>query len=84
MPSDLKCVDAPPTFTGNVELLASPLVRKMARERGIDLQGVRGSGPRNSITPEYLARIETPTQATATDYGPVERVPLRGVGAAPA
>ena len=29
-------------------VLATPLVRKLARERDIDLTGVRGSGPRRS------------------------------------
>ena len=36
--------------------LATPLVRKLARERGIDLNGVAGSGPRGCITPEDLDR----------------------------
>ena len=64
---------------GNAEVLASPLVRQLARERGIDLQGLRGSGPRSSITPEDLDRSQTPAQLSGIDYGAVERVPLRGV-----
>jgi pyruvate dehydrogenase E2 component (dihydrolipoamide acetyltransferase) len=60
-------------------VLATPLVRKLARERGIDLREVRGSGPRGSITPEDLERSGAPAQPEVTDFGPVERVPMRGV-----
>ena len=46
--------------------LATPLVRKLARERGIDLSTVRGSGPRGCITPEDLDRQPTGTQNQQT------------------
>jgi pyruvate dehydrogenase E2 component (dihydrolipoyllysine-residue acetyltransferase) len=59
--------------------LATPLVRKLARERGIDLTGVRGSGPRGSITPEDLEPVAAPLPSPGEDFGPVERLPLRGV-----
>lgn len=45
---------APREFTG----LAAPMVRRLARERGIDLGSVRGSGPRGCITPEDLDRAQ--------------------------
>jgi len=60
-------------------VLATPLVRKLARERGIDLAGVRGSGPRGSITPEDLEPAPPAASPPAEDFGPVERLPLRGV-----
>jgi len=60
-------------------VLASPKVRKLARERGIDLKGVRGSGPRGSITPEDLEQVAAPLQSQGDDLGPVERLPLRGL-----
>jgi pyruvate dehydrogenase E2 component (dihydrolipoamide acetyltransferase) len=60
-------------------VLATPLVRKLARERGIDLRGVRGSGPRGSITPEDLEPLAPSAPPLADDFGPVERQPLRGV-----
>lgn len=60
-------------------VLATPLVRKLARERGIDLTGVRGSGPRGSITPEDLEPVAPSAPSLAEDFGPVERLPLRGV-----
>src|SRR6185369_4477846 len=60
-------------------VLATPKVRKLARERGIDLKGIRGSGPRGSITPEDLEQAATPRTFRGEDFGPVERLPLRGV-----
>ncbi|WP_298431923.1 dihydrolipoamide acetyltransferase family protein [Geobacter sp.] len=60
-------------------ILATPQVRKLARERGIDLGGIRGSGPRGSITPEDLEKLAPAARAAAEGFGPVERIPLRGV-----
>jgi pyruvate dehydrogenase E2 component (dihydrolipoamide acetyltransferase) len=60
-------------------VLATPLVRKLARERSIDLKGIRGSGPRGSITPEDLEPVGAPVKPSGEDFGPVERLPLRGV-----
>ncbi len=62
-----------------IQVLATPLVRKLARERGIDLTGIRGSGPRGSITPEDLGKIAAPQPSPGDDFGPVERLPLRGL-----
>jgi pyruvate dehydrogenase E2 component (dihydrolipoamide acetyltransferase) len=72
---------APPAAAGPAagDILASPLVRKLARERGIDLHGVRGSGPRGSITPEDLSVPEMSWQPPGETFGPVERIPLRGL-----
>ena len=61
------------------EVRATPLVRKQARERGIDLGAISGSGPGGSITPEDLERAVVPAAATNDQYGPMERLPLRGM-----
>jgi pyruvate dehydrogenase E2 component (dihydrolipoamide acetyltransferase) len=61
------------------DVLATPLVRKLARERGIDLQGIRGSGPRGSITPEDLDRKVVPPRPSGDSHGPAERLPMRGI-----
>ena len=58
---------------------ATPMARKLARERDIDLAGVRGSGPHGSITPEDLEQSATSSRLQAEEFGPVERLPLRGV-----
>ncbi|MEU2233247.1 dihydrolipoamide acetyltransferase family protein [Streptomyces vietnamensis] len=65
----------------------SPLVRKLARDRGLDLREVRGSGPEGLILRAdvelALAALErpvaapAPVPAVAAPAG--ERVPLRGV-----
>lgn len=58
--------------------LATPMVRKLARERGIDLKGVKGSGPRGCIRPEDLER-QGPAARPAFGAGAEDRVPLRGL-----
>jgi len=62
---------APREFSG----LATPMVRRLAREKGIDLAAVRGSGPRGCITPEDLEGHTTEYDAGA------ELPPLPGSGA---
>jgi pyruvate dehydrogenase E2 component (dihydrolipoamide acetyltransferase) len=62
-----------------IELKATPLVRRLARERGIDLQKISGSGPHGSITPEDLERGMPVAPATDEAFGPVERLPFRGI-----
>lgn len=61
------------------EILAPPLVRKLARERQIDLSRITGSGPRGSITPEDLDTATAAPPAAGEIFGPEERLPLRGV-----
>ena len=58
---------------------ATPLVRRLARDRGIDLKGIRGSGPHGAILPEDLPQAPASSPLTEEFFGPVERVPLRGV-----
>jgi len=47
-------------------VLASPYVRKVARERGIDLAAARGSGPGGRIVPADLDAAPAPVTAAAT------------------
>jgi pyruvate dehydrogenase E2 component (dihydrolipoamide acetyltransferase) len=61
------------------EVTATPRVRKLARERGIDLREIRGSGPHGSITGEDLERSGAAMETPVEEFGPVERIPLRGV-----
>jgi pyruvate dehydrogenase E2 component (dihydrolipoamide acetyltransferase) len=56
---------------------ASPLARRIARERGVDLAQVRGTGPEGRIVAEDVERAEVaPAPATAAAAGEVEVVPL--------
>ncbi|MEU5917624.1 dihydrolipoamide acetyltransferase family protein [Streptomyces sp. NPDC047141] len=82
---------AVPVSAGPVPVI-SPLVRKLARDRGLDLREVRGSGPEGLILRAdvelALAALEqpaapapAPASAGAAPAGASagERVPLRGV-----
>lgn len=63
---------------------ASPLARRIARERGIDLAGLRGTGPEGRIVAEDVERAEKQPAAVAAPgvaapAGEVETVPLTGM-----
>ena len=71
--------------SGNGRIKASPLARRMARERGIELSGIRGTGPDGRIVAEDVERAEAggptaPAPAPArVPTGEVERIPLSNV-----
>ncbi len=73
------------TESANGRVKASPLARRMARERGIELSGIRGTGPDGRIVAEDVERAEAggPTAPTAAPApvpaGEVERIPLSNV-----
>jgi pyruvate dehydrogenase E2 component (dihydrolipoamide acetyltransferase) len=53
---------------------ASPLARRIARERGIDLAALRGTGPEGRIVAEDVERAEAaPVAAAPAPAGKVER-----------
>ncbi len=61
---------------------ASPLARRIARERGIDLSGLRGTGPEGRIVAEDVERAgATPAAApaAAAPPGEIESIPLTGI-----
>ena len=70
----------------DVRKKASPLARRLARERGLDLEGMTGSGPEGRIVADDVKRAAAaldstsapPVSAGATP-GAVERVPLTNV-----
>jgi pyruvate dehydrogenase E2 component (dihydrolipoamide acetyltransferase) len=71
---------------GEEEVLATPAARAMAKELGVKLEDVRGSGPAGSITIENVKTAAGEGRAAAEKgkaledkYGPSERRPLRGV-----
>ena len=51
--------------SGDGRGLASPFVRKLARDRGIDLAGKAGSGPHGRILPQDLDRLAAGPQTPA-------------------
>jgi pyruvate dehydrogenase E2 component (dihydrolipoamide acetyltransferase) len=71
--------------SGNGRIKASPLARRIARERGVELTGIRGTGPDGRIVAEDVERAEAggpaapPVAAPAVPAGEVERIPLSNV-----
>jgi pyruvate dehydrogenase E2 component (dihydrolipoamide acetyltransferase) len=62
---DTKAPPAPVTASGE-RVKASPLARRLAKEQGIDLTAISGSGPRGRIIKRDIEQAETaPTQAEA-------------------
>jgi len=72
---------AEPTATTNGRVKASPLARRLARERGIDLATVHGTGPEGRIVAEDVERAEAgaPPAPVALPAGQAERVPLTNI-----
>ncbi len=67
---------------------ATPKVRKLAQELGLDLATIQGTGPGGRITEEDLRsakekpaekKLEIKIKAKYDLYGNLERIPLRGV-----
>ena len=58
---------AAPTHEGR--LFASPLARKLAKERGLDLAGVNGSGPGGRIVRRDLENAPVATASTSSTGG---------------
>src|SRR5437764_2847298 len=59
---------------------ASPLARRIARERGVELAQIQGTGPDGRIVAEDVERAAAappaPAAPTAVSTGEVERIPL--------
>ena len=63
-------------------VLATPAIRRLAKQIKIDLERVRGTGPGGRITREDMTRAQAPAPAAATApaaAGPTDRIPYRGV-----
>jgi pyruvate dehydrogenase E2 component (dihydrolipoamide acetyltransferase) len=78
--------------SGQAAALAKPPVRKLARDLGVDLAGLTGTGPRGSITRDDVEQAVAASQAqpvpaqglvVRAQAGPAgareERIPIRGV-----
>ena len=84
--------ERPMAAAGDEPIYASPAVRRLARERGVDLRQVRGTGRKGRITKENVEeaakRLGIPEpgglpfeiapwpEVDYEKYGPVDRVPL--------
>lgn len=67
-------VEAPPAL-----VLAKPPVRKLARDLGVDLAALAGTGPQGSITRDDVEQAATPARPAPTTVGGEQRVPVKGV-----
>jgi pyruvate dehydrogenase E2 component (dihydrolipoamide acetyltransferase) len=65
----------------NGRVKASPLARRLARERGIDLGSIRGTGPEGRIVAEDVERseVQTAPKPAAAPTGEVTSTPLSSV-----
>jgi 2-oxoisovalerate dehydrogenase E2 component (dihydrolipoyl transacylase) len=80
----VRSVETGPNGGGRVAVLTKPPVRKLAKDLGVDLATVSGTGPQGSITRDDIhqaASAPAPTRLTSvrTTGEREERVPIRGV-----
>jgi pyruvate dehydrogenase E2 component (dihydrolipoamide acetyltransferase) len=74
----------PPAAASQPTVQVIPAARKMAKEHGIDLSQVRGSGPGGRITVEDVQRVITATSRSAPSVPPASSttgqvIPLTGM-----
>jgi pyruvate dehydrogenase E2 component (dihydrolipoamide acetyltransferase) len=72
--------EAAPTNGGRIK--ASPLARRIARERGVDLSRLQGTGPEGRIVAEDVERAEVrpaAAHAAGAPVGEIEEVPLTSI-----
>ncbi len=70
---------AQPASTTDGRVKASPLARRIARERGIDLTGLKGTGPEGRIVAEDVERAEAAPAAAPAPPADVERRELTSI-----
>lgn len=82
VPASPPPAEPPSASTATAVPLAKPPVRKLARELGVDLRALSGSGPGGVITRDDVQRAaEPPTNGAASPAAGARerRVPVRGV-----
>jgi pyruvate dehydrogenase E2 component (dihydrolipoamide acetyltransferase) len=83
--SDTKVSDTPveatppPAASNGGRVKASPLARRIARERGIDLASLRGTGPEGRIIAEDVEKAKAASASGAVPTGDIESVPLTNI-----
>jgi pyruvate dehydrogenase E2 component (dihydrolipoamide acetyltransferase) len=61
------------------KVLATPAVRAYAKETGVDIDSLRGSGPAGSVTMDDVKAASRQGQKAEDVFGPAERIPLKGL-----
>jgi pyruvate dehydrogenase E2 component (dihydrolipoamide acetyltransferase) len=80
--SDTPAVAAPEPAGNGGRLKASPLARRIARERGIDLHALSGTGPEGRIVAEDVERgaiAGSPRPSAPMPSGEIESIPLTSI-----
>ncbi|MEV4111881.1 dihydrolipoamide acetyltransferase family protein [Nonomuraea sp. NPDC049695] len=71
---------APTPPAAGASVLAKPPVRKLAKDLGVDLRDITGTGPQGSITREDIhAAAEAKEPVAAPERVEEERIPIKGV-----
>jgi pyruvate dehydrogenase E2 component (dihydrolipoamide acetyltransferase) len=78
-PAETKVSDT--SASNGDRIKASPLARRIARERGIDLSSLRGTGPDGRIVAEDVERgaVAQPAGPAAVPTGEIESIPLTNI-----
>lgn len=61
------------------DILAVPAVRALAKELGVKLETIQGSGPGGSITEEDVIKVSEKAKKARDAYGSVEIRPIKGM-----
>lgn len=61
------------------EILATPAVRALARELGVKLESIKGSGPGGSITKDDVTEASEKGKKAEDQYGAIERLAIKGL-----
>ena len=77
--SDTPAVEAPAPVSSNGRVKASPLARRLARERGIDIASLSGTGPEGRIVAKDVEGAQARPAAASIPTGEVERIPLTNI-----
>jgi len=78
-PEKVSSVSVVGTLPEEEEVLATPAVRALAKELGVRIEDITGSGPGGSITREDVIEASKKAIEAMDQYGPVERLPIRGL-----
>jgi pyruvate dehydrogenase E2 component (dihydrolipoamide acetyltransferase) len=74
--------DVLPGPDAGVRVVATPLARRVAREKGLDLRAVRGSGPRGRVVRADVVRAAAGQPPTAPQYEVIARTHIQDRAAA--
>lgn len=77
---------AAPAAAASTEVLATPAIRKLAKDLGVDLASMKGSGPGGRVTEEDVRQAARPAEAPQPKkvakfdlYGYIDREPVKGI-----